>query len=129
MATVEGDLHSLGGLLHDLLTLREPPPHGAAGVISAPRSHWHRKSSEWKPAIPDSMDDVLLGATHPDASARYPSARVFRATLEEEQRRHPAWSLASLMSELFGPELDRERIELAQLLDAESGTTTPAGHR
>ena len=61
------------------------------------------------------MDSLVLGATHADRSTRYPSAREFRACLEDEQRRHPAPSLAAMMSELFGPELDRERTDLADL--------------
>jgi len=57
---------------------------------------------------------LVLGATHLDESRRYPSAREFRAALEEEQRQHSAWSLASMMHEMFGLELDRERTDLAE---------------
>ncbi len=117
--TVEGDLHALGGLLHDLLTLREPPPGSPASRLAhEPRAHWHRVPSDWNRAIPDSIDSLVLGATHADPSHRYPSARELRASLEEEQRRHSAPSLAAMMSELFGPELDRERAELAALVSS-----------
>ncbi len=78
------DIYSAGILLYELLT--GAPPYGGENALSVAFQHVNSdvpRPSETLPGLPTELDDLVLGATAKDPTARFPSAQAF---LEELQR-------------------------------------------
>jgi eukaryotic-like serine/threonine-protein kinase len=93
------DLYSIGVILYELLTGSIPFEGETAVAIAFKQvSAVPRPPSELNPALPDSLDAIVLRALAKDPTARYASAEEFIAALQHERGALLVYSGATAVS-------------------------------
>ncbi|RKH72441.1 hypothetical protein D7X96_04990 [Corallococcus interemptor] len=108
------DIHGLGRVLYELLTLRRASE--ATGPLKP--SHFH-------PQVTPELERLVRWATAPEPSARAPSAKVLRQALERVRSTLPPFDLVQTMHALFGEALERTRHETEALMGMARGKDRP----
>jgi eukaryotic-like serine/threonine-protein kinase len=89
------DLYSAGCLLYELLTGR--PPFVAESPVAVAYQHVREEPqppSVYNPAVPESVDQVVLHALAKDRATRYQTAADFRADIEAAMAGRPISAVA-----------------------------------
>src|SRR5258707_11738541 len=97
------DLYSVGVILYELLTGAVPFEGESAVAIAFKQvSAEPRPPSELNPALPASLDAVVLRALAKDPAQRYADAGELIAALEQERQALPAYSGAAVAAAAHG---------------------------
>ena len=117
------DQYTLGILLWELLTGRQlfpPGPDARQDLLMRAAGPEVMRPSRRAPRVPSGLDEICLTALAPDRSERYHDCAALEAALQAWLAKHTpatgARQMASLMRELFGDDLARDRAERAELL-------------
>ncbi len=96
------DLYSVGVVLYELLTGAVPFEGDSAVAIAFKQvSAAPRPPSELNPAIPPSLDAVVMRALAKDPAARYASADELISALQHERETLPAYSPAAAITGVY----------------------------
>ena len=90
------DVYALGALTYHMLTGQPPSLPASVQAVAAAAALPVVRPSKVRPAVPSSVDDVVLRALHPDPRRRWPSAAAFAEAVEAAATRPARRSLRAL---------------------------------
>lgn len=112
------DVYSMAVVCFEMLALRNYVKRGTlAAMMEASAKPSFMKPSEFRPDVPDGLDEVLSRALNPDREERYKTARHFLDALRRiVPPSHTEGGMVALLSELFGATRQEREEEVFQLL-------------